>query len=338
VAGGDKSCEQILDQAAASVWGRYPAALCSGPPVRLGNRGGFSGARLWRGGGAAGEFCLRAWPAGEEADRVRRLHRLMRHARGQGLDFVPAVHVAGDGDTVVEVVARVWELSGWLPGRADYAEHPAPVRLEVAAEALARLHRAWEVYATPAQPCPAVRRRQEVLADWERFVAAGWRPSGPPTDPVGPVAERAWRLLHRWMTDISMQLRPWADHCQRLQPCLCDVWHDHLLFEGDRLTGLVDYGAVKHDHVAVDLARMLGSLVGDDAAGWECGLRSYRRVRRLSDEEAWLARVLDHTGTVLGMVNWLRWLYHDGRTYEDRPAVARRLESLVTRVEGWTSW
>ena len=44
---------------------------------------------------------------------------------------------------------------------------------------------------------------------------------------------------------------------------------------------------------------------------------------------------LDETGTILGAANWLRWLYRDGRSYEDRNAVARRLEVLVRRLEAW---
>jgi Ser/Thr protein kinase RdoA (MazF antagonist) len=118
-----------------------------------------------------------------------------------------------------------------------------------------------------------------------------------------------------------------------VQPCLRDVWHDHLLFVDERLTGLVDYGAVREDHVATDLARMLGSLVGDDQVGWQQGLRAYRRVRALSDHEEQLTHVLDRTGTVLGLVNWLRWLYHENRTYQDLPAVTRRMETLLNRLE-----
>jgi homoserine kinase type II len=120
-----------------------------------------------------------------------------------------------------------------------------------------------------------------------------------------------------------------------VQPCLRDLWHDHLLFEGDRLTGLIDYGAVKADHVTADLARMLGSLVGDDQGGWEGGLRAYRRVRGLTDNEEQLAHMIDRTSTILGVVNWLRWVYHEGRSYEDLSAVVRRLESLLNRVESW---
>jgi homoserine kinase type II len=120
-----------------------------------------------------------------------------------------------------------------------------------------------------------------------------------------------------------------------LQPCLCDVWHDHVLFEGERVTGLVDYGSVKTDHVAVDLARLLGSLVGDDRQQQAAGLEAYARLRPLSPEECRLVAALDETGTVLGAANWLRWLYHDVRRFEDREAVARRLAALVQRIERW---
>ena len=327
-------------RAAGQVRDRYRSACPGGPLVPLGNSGGFSGARLWRCQGVAGCLCLRAWPAHKTAGWIRRLHQLMEHARRQGLEFVPAVHVAWDGDTVVEAAGRAWELTHWLPGRASFAEQPSAARLEAACEALAQLHRAWEAFVAPAEPCPAVRRRQKVLADWQALVATGWRPPSLSTssfDPLGPVAERAWRGLPGWLREVPRSLDPWIDYRCPVQPCLCDPWHDNLLFLGDRLTGLVDYGTVKADHVAVDLARMLGSLVGDDPEGWQCGLRAYRRVRGLSDHEEQLARALDRTGTILGVVNWLRLLYYEGRPYEDRPAVARRLESLLTRIESWSA-
>ena len=80
---------------------------------------------------------------------------------------------------------------------------------------------------------------------------------------------------------------------------------------------------------------MLGSLVGDDQGGWQVGLKAYREVRPLSGEEEAQATVLDRTGTVLGAANWLRWLYHDGRSFDDPAAVARRLAVLVERMERW---
>jgi Ser/Thr protein kinase RdoA (MazF antagonist) len=118
-----------------------------------------------------------------------------------------------------------------------------------------------------------------------------------------------------------------------LQPCLCDVWHDHVLFERDGLTGLIDYGSAKVDHAAVDLARLLGSLVGDDAKNWAIALRAYRMVRPLAAEEEELSHFLDETGTVLGVANWLRWLCHSERQIEDRGAAAERLRVLAERMD-----
>ena len=162
---------------------------------------------------------------------------------------------------------------------------------------------------------------------------SGWRPQPRTDDPARPAAERAWRLLPGRIDVIPDLLKRWADRTWPLQPCLCDVWHDHVLFDGDRVTGLIDYGAMKIDHLAVDLARLLGSLVEYDLSGWEIGLTAYREVRPLSADEEVLARALDATGTIAAAAVWLRWLYYDGKEFEDRAAAGRRLEGLAARME-----
>jgi homoserine kinase type II len=327
-----------LDRAAREVLARYPAFLRQSAPVPLGNRGGFSGARLWRIESVVGAFCLRAWPPHETLPRVHYRHALTARARSHGLHFVPAVLPASDGGTAVEHAGRWWEVAEWLPGRADYHERPSRPRLEEACRALARLHTAWEGLAEPTPaPCPAVARRLECLREWRELLRTGWQPltAADRADPLRPLAERAWRLLKRQVGSVPGRLRPWAARRWRLQPCLCDLWHDHLLYEGERLTGLVDYGSVKVDHPAVDVARLLGSLVADDTAGWSAGLRAYREARPLAEDEAELARALDETGAVLGVVNWLRWLYAEQREFEDRTAAGRRLSVLVERIERW---
>ncbi len=130
-------------------------------------------------------------------------------------------------------------------------------------------------------------------------------------------------------------LEPWRTAVLPLHACLRDVWHDHVLFEGDRVSGIIDYGAARVDHVSVDLARMLGSLVEDDRALWDAGLEAYRRVRPLSDAEEGLAVALDRAGTILSVANWLRWLAVEERAYEDPAAARRRMATLVARLERW---
>jgi Ser/Thr protein kinase RdoA (MazF antagonist) len=303
----------------------------------LGNCGGFSGARLWRVRGSGGEFCLKAWPPGGlEPGRHVWIAHLVRHAYDSRLHFVPRLLPAAAGRPHVAFADRLWELASWMPGTADFRADPSPARLRAACTALARLHAAWADFAEPPQRCPAVIRRVIAAGAWidATYGVAMVSPYAAP-DPVAPWAERARDLIDGYVPKIPGLLVPWRGIPLSVQPCLCDIWHDHVLFTGDEVTGLIDFGAVKQDNVAADLARLLGSLVGDDEAGWAMGFDAYAAVRPLSDAEQALARLLDRTGVVLGLATWLRRLFHHGHEYEDRAAVARRMAELVRRVEGW---
>src|SRR5437879_400346 len=98
-----------LDPIAVRVRQRYPAALDSGALEPLGNRGGFSGARLWRWQTLGGMFALRAWPAEMTAARLTTIHRLMREARRASLSFVPTLLPTREGTTWIEEEGRLWE-------------------------------------------------------------------------------------------------------------------------------------------------------------------------------------------------------------------------------------
>ncbi len=119
--------------------------------------------------------------------------------------------------------------------------------------------------------------------------------------------------------------------------CLCDVWSAHVLFTGDAVTGIIDYGAVKPDSPAVDLARLLGSYVGDDDARFALGLDAYRAAGGTLDVPDEFVRLLDRTGVVCGVLTWLRRLLVEKRSYPDPQAVADRMNALLDRVESWKS-
>jgi Ser/Thr protein kinase RdoA (MazF antagonist) len=261
----------------------------------------------------------------------------MKRACDTGLQFVPAVLGTVSGTTSVDHAGRKWDVTSWMSGQADFSARPSSTRLEAAATALARLHAVWGNIEPSKGRCPAIQRRLQATRDWLELLRSGWQPVLPPgdLDVVGPWAARAWSVLRACSYRLPEQLAGWMDRELPLQPCLCDIWHDHVLFSDDEVSGIIDYGGAKIDHVAVDLARMLGSMAGEDATLRESALQSYSRTRPLAAEEAELVQVLDRTGTVLGAANWLRWLYRDGRMFEDRNLVARRLAALVVRLERW---
>lgn len=302
--------------------------------IALGNHGGFSGARLWRVETSTEHFCLRAWPTAypTPAD-LRCIHHLMQRASAAGLEFVPTIYPTDSHSTWLQTEDRLWELTRWLPGKADFHERPTPERLQAAATALARLHGVWAREKAGVGSCPAIERRLQTLQEWDALMRSGWRPNFASTaELIQPWAERAWQLLPPRLERLPELLAPWREHRAPLQPCLCDIWHDHVLFEDDTVTGIIDYGSVKLDHVAVDLARFLGSFVGDAPELRETALQAYKRVRPLAPDDRLLINVLDETGTLLGAANWLRWLYRDGKKYENELAVAGRLAALVQRI------
>jgi Ser/Thr protein kinase RdoA (MazF antagonist) len=299
----------------------------------LGSHGGFSGASLWRLETPAGNFALKAWPANWRAPAdLAWIHGLMGQAAAH--PWMPRVMATTGGPTFVELHGRLWEVVTWMPGGADFGQSPSPARLEAAATALAQLHQSWRTDGSPIEACPAALRRQAAWQAWNELIQTGWRPTFAPPDPYRQIAERLWQLVQLKLDAVPMMLSAWLNRKVPVQPCVCDLWHDHVLFTGDAVTGIVDFGSAKLDHVSVDLARLFGSLIGGDDAQWQIALAAYERVRPLSMPERLLARVLDRTGVLLAAANWLKWLYHENRVYPDAAAVIARLESLARRLAG----
>ncbi len=319
----------------------------------LGGAGGFSGACLWRLACAGETLCLRRWPREHpSAEQLGWIHAVLHHVARQGFPAVPVPRKPrGTHATYVAHATHLWELTPWMPGQADYRQHPSPARLYAALDSLARFHRAAESFppghpATPVlqhaaldrtalAPSPGLRQRTGMLRHWVQgglaqlsaAMAAGNWPE---------LAERGYRIV-----EIAGRLAPlWLPELDRLtelrvelQPCIRDIWHDHVLFQGDRVTGLVDFGALRWETVSGDVARLLGSLAGDDPIAWRCGLEAYEQRRPLSDAERRLLPWFDRTGVLLGGMNWLKWVYLEGRNF-DRPSVLERVDAILARLPG----
>jgi hypothetical protein len=324
-----------LERAAREVVRRYPLVGPNDSLDSLGNHGGFSGASLWRVGTAAGPMCLKAWPAeGPSAARLAWIHGLMRRAHCCDLHFLPKIHTTRDGSTYVVQANRLWDLTDWMAGQADFHERPSPTRLAEACRALALVHGVWASEVT-AGPSPAIARRLTCYREWTAVRRSGWQPSNCGNETFDTLGKRAWELLKRWLDWIPRTLATWSNQTLPLQPCFCDLWHDHVLYERDRLSALIDHGGLKPDHIAVDLARLLGSMAWEDGNLRSAGFNAYTQLRSLTWKEESLVSALDETGTIVGLANWLDWLFRRQRAFENPATVQSRLGELVSRVEGW---
>jgi len=304
----------------------------------LGGAGGFSGARFWRIHAAGITCCLRRWPAEHPSPvRLAFIHDVLRHVFQRGVSVVPVPVPADDGNSFAVVDGHLWELTPWLPGKADYRDDPSPARLQAALRTLARFHVAAATF--PAgepnvAPSPGLRQRLEIIQRWlsgdcdrlaTRITSGDWP----------ALAERARRLLPLFRDlapAVQRRLAEAAPVPLPGQPVLRDIWHDHVLFEGARVSGIVDFGAMRIDTVAGDVARLLGSLALDDENVWRAGLAAYESTRPLSAEERRAVTVFDRSTTLLSGMNWLRWIYLEGRVFDDRRRVEARLDEILARA------
>jgi homoserine kinase type II len=141
------------------------------------------------------------------------------------------------------------------------------------------------------------------------------------------------RLIRTRGAAIAPNVAAAAERNWFQQPAIRDIWHDHLLFTGNELTGIVDFGAMNVDTPLTDVARLVGSLVRDDREARRVALDAYSKVRPLTGEDRELIDLLDRSGVLVAAVNWLKWLYIDRRDMGPTPPIIRRLDEILQRLK-----
>ena len=290
------------------------------------------------------EYCLRGWPPDSlPRERLLGLHRLLEHVYNCGVTQVSVPRRSKFGSSIYAEASQFWQLEPWLPGVADFSSDPNDTRLRNAMTVLAQWHDAASRFepreseaawfkSFAAANSPTIADRLERVERFQKQDVAKLRQllDATPHLPTwgaefAELVELSRRILDRFQLAadyVAEELSYYRNLRFRLHPCLRDVWHDHVLFEGDVVTGLIDPSAARSETPATDLARLLGSLLGDDDERWEVAVMAYRAMRPLSDREATLARVIDQSTVLLSGLTWLERLRQ----------IASRLDRLANRL------
>ncbi|MFP6611814.1 MAG: phosphotransferase [Pirellulales bacterium] len=322
-----------------TILAAYPADLRVSEVEFLAGAGGFSGARFWRLKTGSRLLCLRRWPVDCSAEKLRFIHEVLQHVAREGVSVVPVPIETTSRETIVRGGGHLWELAPWLMGTADYHERPSAARLGAAMRTLAEFHHAAESFpggSAALRTSPGVISRTDLLTAWqagdvERLQQAV---SSSSVSGLATVARDIIELFQPRAADLYDDLRAAASLRVRLQPCIRDIWDQHVLFEGDRVAGIVDFGAMRIDNVATDIQRLLGSMAGNVRDAWERGIKAYSAARELADDERRLIATLDRSTLLLSGMNWLRWLFLENRQFDDFAAVIARLCTIRNRLAG----
>jgi Ser/Thr protein kinase RdoA (MazF antagonist) len=320
----------------SEIISRYPfGAQPLSPPEPLGGAGGLSGARLWRYPSAQGPLVLRAWPPyGPGRDHIERIHRWLFMTTDLG--FTPVPILDNNCRSIQAYDGRLWELTPWLAGSADLGQPPAPARLQHAFAGLAALHQrlAGERFDGPSM---GLGQRFEAVS---QLVQGGFDTleraieQRRELDLATNDSAMMWiRLARAVVPQLQEPLHRASRRSVILQPCLRDARPEHFLFEEDRLSGLVDFGAMDFDSVAGDLARLIGEWLDDDRTAYHQALEAYEQIRPLDPAETSLIVAFQSATALLIGERWVRWHYVEDRRFDDPFAVTRGIAHSLKLME-----
>ncbi len=307
----------------------------------LANNGGYSGADLWKIKDAEAAFCLRCWPRQmQDRSKLMWIHHVLNHAFKHGCKYLATPLVDAGGDSLIRFQDRFWQLEHWMPGEASFWDSPTNQKLENAMFALAEFHKATAALREADRPSNSIQNRIHVLH--------GWWAGGNPTndllelealvsrnsnDPLSDFGRAICSRFRKICPEIGRHLYEAASVNCLAQPIFADIWHDHVLFSGSKVTGVVDFGAMRVDSPAGDVARLLGSLVGDDRQRWEFGLEVYKKASETTHFDEKLVSIFDRSTTLLAGMNWLRWLFLDRTEFDAKKPILNRLERIQSRLD-----
>lgn len=302
---------------------------------------GFSGSSLWKVTAAAGAFVLRKHPTDSTtAEQLRFVQEVAIHVGQGGFRQVAKALVATSGECFVSRARDLWQVHPWVSGESLQDARPTPQQVSIAMQTLADWHLAASSLPRPAgSPAvtipPATTRRQQRLDEVQAQIGR-W---GNAIDGhLGTAAREAAATVLALFPLVTQQLsEPWLKASRiksPIQPCIRDIWRDHVLFAADgTVAGLIDLFGLGWDSVATDVARLLGSLAVDDAEIWQTGLNAYHGRRTLSDDERRLVEVYDLVNVAVSGCNWVEWLFVERREFTNVEGAIARLDHFAERMK-----
>lgn len=283
--------------------------------------GGYSGAQVWKCETTDGlTGALKCWPTSLTEPRLTEIHAVMRSV--QAMTAVPRIMPTRSGGSFVRHHDRLWDYTEWKPGEPDHSDQASDGRLRTALATLQTVHAILGRTAAPG-PIPVIGRRLDLLRDLKGLSHQSL--DYPPL--VRPWVDRLFNLL----PVVDARLRPWAATIRPVQMCLRDIHRDHVLFSGDTVSGLIDFGACRLDVPEADVARLLGDLRPFDSD-------SLRLVLAATPYDIALIETLIATAPACNLGGWLLRLSSNRLPKVGESVLEARLGRLLRQLDAGESF
>jgi homoserine kinase type II len=215
--------------------------------------------------GRCGRYFLRRYRTGILRDEIRFEHALIHHLSAQGGCPIARVHATRRGETVVEHNGAFYAVFDYLPGQDRYTwVRPRCTlhELRAAGRLLAQFHSDVATFRAPGhREEPRILRLFNIIArEWERACRQ-------------PAEDAFLRYVHDHADVVRRSLAETAQALRRSAGGLpmvivhADYHPGNLKFQGEEISGLVDFDWAKVDLRAFDVALAVWYF----CASWEGG-------------------------------------------------------------------
>lgn len=310
---------------------------------------GMSGAMVFRCRSRSGEsYALKKLPIGTKRSRVTEVHRILQIVRSNGCSLVPRIQQCDD-QTCWESHDLLWELHEWLPGTAITSppfDQPVLDQIQSGAAAIRSFHSAAAGLGVQQGIPPAIINRLTRTEQLQRELPEAFSRAGEISGQMGELVKAAASKLQlNWNAvgpEIVRSLSPYADQKMEVQFVLRDVHREHILFDGDQASGLVDFDAVRIDTPLTDLARWAGSFTShhntsrnENQLVWNAAMAGFFdhspfKTGLEREQQVQLAKHLSWSGSWISLANWLIWVAVERRRFPaGETAVSRRIQELL---------
>lgn len=324
----------------------------TGPDVRIELLPtGWSGGQVYQVTTPWKQAALRKWPPSIPPGRTSVVHLVQSTAFDSGLFAVPELIRTPAGTSIVQEDGADWDLSDWRRGHPAPASSPHPEHGRQLASLLLRwyeiggdqriiqafrpiLPRELFDAVSPRKPSasPGIARRldiyrQRLPIDQVLFLGTSER----------SLSERTTHMLAMagtWFSNLARYER----HPFRIELCLRDVHREHVLYENERVSGLIDFGSIGWDTPAVDIARYL-STFDHFPSDWLLPLETcwVGLVDPSLSRAEWnrLILLLAVTGAIVSAIQWETWLVRERRPFASRERALERWCNRLDFAEPW---
>ncbi len=314
---------------------------------------GLSQASLWKWECPLASFVVKQHPSHRSSERTAAVHRFRGEMRRRGVACISVPEtwklesarfpISRSAPTIFHFQHSDWEYMRWMPGRPvtqiDAISHR---QLEQAMQTLALLHAKsiqWDVRISKSI---GIENRSNSLKqlhhEWTGRLVSTYIQR-----PQAELVEPFVRFARHWSPTLDRFLGPLRTIEAASAWISRDLHRDHVLFQEDILSGLIDLDAADVDWPLFDLVRFLGSTISlENVERWSQALDCYEHFLSNRIESAifpigwraWL-RPLCTVSLLLSGLYWCEQWYQNPE-YEITPELQTRLAEILQQLASWS--